>query len=304
MARETDPALIAVDWGTSSLRLYLVAADGSILETREGAEGVMNVPAGDFAGTLTRWLAGWPADALPILMCGMVGSRQGWREVPYLDCPVAPADLGRALAAVESGTGRGIWIMPGLRCRDDAGVPDVMRGEEAQLLGALAGPDAGTEMDCCLPGTHSKHVRISAGRILSFSSHMTGEVFALLTRQGIIGRLMPDGLVSPDAEAFAAGIRRSAAPGGLLHQIFGARTLPLMEELSPPAIGDYLSGILIGHELRATRWHGEVRVMAGSELVARYVRAFEALRIPARAMPADLSARGLWLIARQAGILA
>ncbi|MCW5730881.1 MAG: 2-dehydro-3-deoxygalactonokinase [Alphaproteobacteria bacterium] len=296
--------MIAVDWGTSSLRLYLMSADGAVLEAREAAEGIMNVAAGDFAGTLTRRLAGWPADALPILMCGMIGSRQGWREVPYLDCPVAPADLGRALAAVESGRGRGIWILPGLRWRDGAGVPDVMRGEEAQLLGALADPGAGADMDCCLPGTHSKHVRIAAGRILSFSSHMTGEVFALLTRQGIIGRLMPGGLMALDADAFAAGIRRAAAPGGLLHQIFGARTLPLMEELPPPAIGDYLSGILIGHELRATRWHGEVRVMAGTELAARYVRAFEALGIPARAMPADLAARGLWLVARRAGILA
>lgn len=297
-------ALIAIDWGTSSLRAYLMSAEGAILDRRDGSEGVMNVAQGDFAGTLARRLADWPVQSLPVVMCGMVGSRQGWREVPYLDCPAAPADLGRMLSALELPHGGRGWILPGLRCRDDAGVPDVMRGEEAQVLGALAHDEGkGGDADFCLPGTHGKHVRLEGGRILSFTSHMTGEVFALLTRHGILGRLMAQD-AAPDDDPFLAGVHRSGDPGGLLHQIFGARSLPLAGELPEAAIGDYLSGILIGAELRATAWRGEVGIIARRQLAARYHLALEALGIRARLHADDLAAHGLWLVARQAGILA
>src|SRR5262249_35103718 len=134
-------------------------------------------------------LAGWPADPL-ILMSGMAGSRQGWAELPYAECPADAASLAAGMRRMEwPEGGSAVWIVPGLACRDAAGGPDVMRGGETQIVGAVAGlPKSGATL--CLPGTHSKWVRVEEGRIRSFATAMTGELFAVLRRHSILGRLM------------------------------------------------------------------------------------------------------------------
>ena len=178
--------MIAVDWGTSGFRAYRLDEAGGIRETRTAPAGILTVAAGGFPAALEARLGDW-LDDTPIVMSGMIGSRQGWREAPYVECPADAAAIARGLLPVEWAAGRRGWIVPGLSCRDAAGIPDVMRGEETQILGALAAlPPADAVI--CLPGTHSKWARVSDGRILSFATAMTGEVFAVLRRHSILGR--------------------------------------------------------------------------------------------------------------------
>jgi 2-dehydro-3-deoxygalactonokinase len=273
--------MIAIDWGTSSFRAYRLDAQGGILESRASNQGILNVAPGQFPRVLDEQMRGW--EEAPIVMSGMVGSRQGWAEAPYVACPAGLEEIAASLLEVPWGR-RSAWIVPGLSCRDGAGVPDVMRGEEVQVLGA------GQDGLICLPGTHSKWVEVEAGRIERFSTSMTGEVYAVLKQHSILGRMMEQG--TPDAGAFAEGVRRSGEPGGLLHHLFGVRTRGLMGELSPAASSSYLSGILIGHELRS-RNAKPFKLLGAPELAALYQQAAAALGIETRTLDADSAVRSL-----------
>jgi 2-dehydro-3-deoxygalactonokinase len=273
--------MIAIDWGTSSFRAYRLDAHGSILDSRTSSHGILNVPAGQFPQTLEAQIGGW--EEAPIVMSGMVGSRQGWAEAPYVPCPAGFDEIAASLHEVRWG-GRSAWIVPGLSCRDAAGVPDVMRGEETQILGC------GVEGTVCLPGTHSKWVEVKNGRIERFCTFMTGEVYAVLKQHSILGRMMQD--APPDAGAFAEGVRRSGEPGGLLHHLFGVRTRGLMGELGPAASASYLSGIVIGHELRT--FEGEkFNLLGAPDLAALYQQAAAALGIETRTLDANSAVRSL-----------
>jgi 2-dehydro-3-deoxygalactonokinase len=291
--------MIAIDWGTSSLRIYRLDESGAIRARREAPSGIMSVAEGAFAETLEAELGDWIDDA-PIVMSGMIGSRQGWREVPYAECPAGAADIARLMQRIEWGRGRCAWVAPGLSCRDGAGVPDVMRGEETQIIGALAElPDGAATI--CLPGTHSKWVDWRDGRIAGFATAMTGEVFAVLRRHSILGRLMEGG-DAHDAEAFAAGLRRAGEQGGLLHHLFGARTRGLFGEIGETALPSYLSGILIGHEIAALapsgdRQNGPVHLIGAAALVGFYREALASCGRDARIVDSDSVARGLFLLA-------
>ena len=232
--------MIAIDWGTTSFRAYRLDSAGAIVATRSAPKGILSVPAGGFAAVLDEEIRPWKEER-PIVMSGMVGSRQGWVEAPYVPCPAGFPEIAAAMREVRKGT----WVVPGVSCRDDCGVPDVMRGEETQVLGA--------ERDglFCLPGTHSKWVEVRAGRIARFSTAMTGEVYAVLKSHSILGRMMEEG--KANARAFRDGVERSGEPGGLLHHLFGVRTKGLMGELDAAAASSYLSGLLIGHEIRSVR---------------------------------------------------
>ena len=270
--------MIAVDWGTSSLRCYRLDAQGKIIESRASADGILNVPAGRFPDVLQQQIAGW--SETPIVMSGMVGSRQGWKDAPYVQCPAGFDEIAARLLEVR----QGVWIVPGLSCRDAAGVPDVMRGEETQILGC------GAQGTLCLPGTHSKWVEVKNGRIERFSTFMTGEAYAVLRQHSILGRMIEEG--KPDEGAFAQGVKRAGDAGGLLHHLFGVRTRGLMGELGAAAAASYLSGILIGHELRA-QGAPEFGVLGTAELAARYQRAASLLGMNARLLDPDAGVRAL-----------
>lgn len=301
----TKPALIAVDWGTSSLRAYLMAADGRVLDRVSTSDGILTAVTRGFGSVLGANIAAWPRAelALPILMSGMIGSRQGWVEAPYLTCPVAVEALASALASFEApGLGR-IAIVPGLSVTDAHGVPDVMRGEETQILGALAHMQrsAGTFV---LPGTHSKWVTVEAGRIASFATYMTGEVYAALRGHTILGSLMSEGAPrgTPFEDGVMAASRLAGRPGQLLNVIFSARTLALFERLPPEDGAHYLSGLLIGAEIAAAAHGSEHIVLIGAEaLTTRYARAAALLGIGTEIAPADCVTAGLIAIARAAG---
>jgi 2-dehydro-3-deoxygalactonokinase len=271
--------MIAIDWGTSSLRCYRLDARANILESRASSYGILNVAPGQFPRVLDEQIAGW--NETPIVMSGMVGSRQGWVEAPYVECPAGFDEIARGLKEV-SWNKRRAWIVPGVLCR--GAVPDVMRGEEVQVLGV------GQDGLFCLPGTHSKRVEVRNARIERFSTHMTGEVYAVLKQHSILGRMMEEG--KPDPRAFGEGVRRSGEAGGLLHQLFGVRAKGLVGELDGAASASYLSGLLIGHELRSYDVRN-VYLLGAPELVKLYARAAEALGIETHALEPTAGTRAL-----------
>jgi 2-dehydro-3-deoxygalactonokinase len=289
--------VIAIDWGTSSLRAYRVAADGAVLDRRSAPLGIMQVEGDRFAQALESQIADWlAAGEAPLVMCGMIGSRQGWKEAPYVACPAGLEDIAQRLVEVTWGARRRAWLAPGLSSRDADGVPDAMRGEETQILGVLDElPHAAW---ICLPGTHSKWVEIRGGKIARFRTHMTGEVFAVMKAHSILGRMVPDAAL--DAHWFDAGVQRARAAGGLLHHLFGVRARGLFGELPDAGASSYLSGILIGHELLSIpdSAQGGVYLLGSPELEQLYRRALEQLGRPSVALDPDAAVRGLVRLAR------
>lgn len=287
--------MLAVDWGTSSFRAYRLGSDGNVRDRREATLGILQVPSGGFAAAFEDQVGDWlAAGEAPVVMCGMIGSRQGWVEAPYAECPAGIEDLASQLYPVRW-RDRGAWIVPGLVDRR-GGVPDVMRGEETQLVGALARLGPGQHL-VCLPGTHSKWARVADGRIVGFRTHMTGEVFGVLKAHSILGRLMAEG--PEDESAFEAGLARARDPGGLLHHLFGARTRGLFGELPAVALSSYLSGVLIGHEVVAEADGGAtVHIIGAPRLAALYEQALRGAGKTARVLDPDLAVAGLAALAR------
>jgi 2-dehydro-3-deoxygalactonokinase len=269
------PDFVSVDWGTTSFRAYLVV-NGETVAEHAGPHGILGIAAGGHAAMLRAALDHLPAPALsvPIVMSGMIGSRQGWVEVPYVPSPASLSDLAARLTCWnEPGLGV-ISLIPGVMSDPPGGVPDVMRGEETQVFGAAAlmGIANGTFI---MPGTHSKCIVLADGALRSFRSFMTGEIFAALKGHTILGRLMAEG--APTGQGFEAGVRASAmvaSAGDLMNAVFGARTLGLLDRLPGQELADYLSGLLIGAELCASLAEaGEAVVVGSGELSDRYCRA-------------------------------
>jgi len=313
------PELLALDWGTSSLRAYLMR-DGAVLETRQSAHGIQHLPQPGVAGFEAAfaqiagdWLKDWPY--LPIVASGMVGSAQGWREAPYVACPADSRTLAEHGVRVASGLGPDITIAPGVLLDEAGQTPDVMRGEEIQIAGALRqSPEWAARACLVLPGTHSKWVRVEAGRIVHFATYLTGELFAVLRQHSILGRLMPEANVSerePDFGAFDSGLAaaRSSRPGDLSHQIFAARTLGLTGQLPHASLSDYLSGLLIGHELvsglgRFADMEQMPLILIGdAQLCRRYAHSLHKYGAGVRAVLDNTAPAGLWDFAQAAGRL-
>jgi 2-dehydro-3-deoxygalactonokinase len=285
--------MIGIDWGTTSFRAYRIARDGSIRDRRSSQRGILNVPDARFGDTLREEIGPWLAAGEDrVLLSGMVGSRQGWREAPYLPTPAAPADVAAALTDIDFDWAK-VKLVPGLSGTDSAGVAEVMRGEEAQIFGVPALMANGGI--ACLPGTHSKWARVENGRIVGFTTHMTGEAYGALRGHTILGRTMRDG--PANGAPFEAGVRRSADPGGLLHHIFGVRAQTLVGALAETDAGAYLSGILIGHEIRSAIPAGAmVHVIGAPELAKLYANAIGICGGYAERHDGDAAAVGLWSI--------
>jgi 2-dehydro-3-deoxygalactonokinase len=303
------PALIAIDWGSSSFRAYLMSGNAEVFGEVASGDGIGGVQAGAYPATLKRLIGHW-LDAratLPIIASGMVGSRHGWREAAYVKCPAGPRDVAAHLTEVEA-DGRRVALAPGLSYVDEAGGPDVMRGEETEIFGVA---DSGARL-IVLPGSHSKWARVEGDRVVAFKTFITGELFAALRDHTVAGAFAKAAPAKSAGEAFALGVERGGAAAacqgssGLLGLMFGARSLPLMGALDPGDSGEYLSGLLIGAEIGEGRrlYPGEEPHVAGAEpLVKRYLAAFESLGVPARAAPTRAAARGLFRIARDGGLL-
>lgn len=284
----SEPQLIGLDWGTTSCRAYLIGADGAVLARVADGPGILRVENGAFGAALDAMIGGWP------------GSRQGWVEAPYAQCPAGADDIVTALANIDH-AGHMIALVPGLLTEND-GMPDVMRGEETQIFGALAlsGSDDGLFL---LPGTHSKWAEVAGGRIVSFRTFMTGEVFGALKDHTILGRLMRGD--ARDMDGFARGVGEGAAlraGAALLNRIFATRTYGLTGRLADTALADYLSGLLIGAEVATATENARIAVtiVASAALAARYAEALRLLGRDSALAPEDCAAAGHWRIARAA----
>jgi 2-dehydro-3-deoxygalactonokinase len=320
--------LIALDWGTTSLRAYKLAAGGQVLEQRSLSCGIMQLPhtprtiAGRvctdgfelaFDEACGDWLEAQPG--LPVIACGMVGSAQGWREAAYRDTPANVANLGTSLQTVRSVRGVDVHIVPGVIQRSR--LPNVMRGEETQVLGVLQNLPVAAIEDLLigLPGSHSKWVEVADGCIVQFDTFMTGEVFAVLSDHSILGRTQQRGAPF-DGVAFDRGVHVALSTEGEigpLSTLFSARSLGLTGELSASAQADYLSGLLIGHELsalaavlrrRRCSVHLPAIILIGNtQLCARYSRALDACGFSRVTLAEQATERGLWQLALAAGLI-
>jgi 2-dehydro-3-deoxygalactonokinase len=318
--------LIALDWGTTSLRAYKLGAAGKVLDQRGLPYGIMALPdtprviGGErcdngfelaFDEACGDWLAAQPQ--LPVIACGMVGSAQGWQEVPYLPTPTQVDGLGRQLQRLRSARGTLVHLVPGVI--QHSRLPNVMRGEETQVLGALEGLPAhvrNAPLLIGLPGTHSKWVQVLEGRIEHFDTFMTGEVYALLCAHSILGRTQQRS-EQFDGQAFDRGIQVACSADGdlgVLSNLFSARSLFLTGQLSALEQGDYLSGLMIGHELRAlaAAQRGAaglpaVVLIGGTALCQRYQRGLSAVGFTHICQAPEATERGLWRLACAAGLV-
>jgi 2-dehydro-3-deoxygalactonokinase len=353
--------LIGLDWGTTALRAYLFDAHGRVLDEHASAAGVMSVPAAApprmgtaaepqrdavreaafnlaFDAACGAWLKQTPG--LAVIAAGMVGSAQGWCETPYVETPADAAALAAHLVCLDTAGGTTVHIVPGVL--QPGRLPNVMRGEETQVFGALqpANEDlrdtapASQEIDAHntrnahnthstnhtagvligLPGTHAKWVWVRGGRIEHFHTFMTGEVFAALSAHTILGRTMqtPE---HADLAAFVRGVEvaRDAGQAGMLATVFSTRTLGLTGQLSAQQQPDYLSGLLIGHELgglqnvlaqrAATLAEQQPRLIGNDALCERYRLALASFGCVAVELVQHATARGLWHIAQRAGLV-
>ena len=298
------PALIGVDWGTSSFRAFLIGAEGEVIDAVSSPEGIMQLSGQCFEAVLDRLVGPWVARTkLPILASGMITSRNGWVETPYAAVPLDACDLALALVPYEVASGALIHFVTGAST-EHAGGPDVMRGEETQIIGASAlGLNDGAFV---MPGTHSKWVQVANGRIVDFSTYMTGEIFAALKGHTILGTLMTGD--DFNEEAFEMGVAKGLdARANLLHNLFQVRTLPLMGKIPKAATADYMSGMMIGTEIAAATRDisdiGTITIVGRSDLSDRYERALHIAGFACRRAPDDIVAKGHFLIARAAGLL-
>jgi len=298
-------SLIGLDWGSTHLRAYRYDAHGQVEEKRAFPHGVRRLPEGGFAEAFAQAVQHWPD--VPVLACGMVGSRNGWKEVPYLDTPTGVDRLAGALTRFETPDGHRIHLVPGLR---DPQRPDVMRGEETQVVGALAATPAIGQRGCLLlPGTHSKWVSLREGAVTGFATVMTGELYGVLLQHSILGAQLPES--SDDEQAFHGGVvcARDSGAAGALSRVFSARALMLDGVLPPSSVADYLSGLLIGDELRialAAGWFDPltpVQMVGEGALCERYLKAAAIFGIDIDTAPDNTTAHGLWRIAAAAGLV-
>ncbi|OON40214.1 2-oxo-3-deoxygalactonate kinase [Izhakiella australiensis] len=258
---------IAIDWGSTNLRAWYYQ-NGQRVDERRSEAGVTRLDGRTPAQVFDQVTAGWPVDELPVVMAGMVGSNAGWLSVPYLPCPVSLDQLASRLTQVDNRA----WIVPGLSVsRDDN--HNVIRGEETQLLGASELMPAALYV---MPGTHAKWVISEQNRVDDFRTVMTGEMHHLLLKHSLIGAGLPEQQAHP--EAFRAGVEVGSNDRTIIARLFEVRACHVLGALPRSAVSDYLSGLLIGHEV-ASQLHdiaikGSLTLIAGKGLAERYQQAF------------------------------
>lgn len=296
-------ASIVVDWGTTSLRATLVTDAGEALDRLETQQGISTLAKGEHEGVLMQALRSWFAahGALPVVALGMITSRNGWVEVDYVPCPAGPSKLAAGTVSRMLPNGSKLVFLPGLTDRAGRPFPDVMRGEETQVVGY------GLERDLTviLPGTHSKWARIEDGCIGRFQTFVTGEVFALLINHSFIARGATQPAVD-DPAAFRRGLREAAGTGAMLSLLFSARTGVLAKQLSADELRSYVSGLVIGQEFRQAREEGwfaagdDVAIVGNDGLNALYGVAAEVFGLKALEGSGNEAIRGALAVLRAA----
>jgi 2-dehydro-3-deoxygalactonokinase len=259
---------IAVDWGTTNRRAYLIGRDGKGSAEFEDGKGILSVGRGEFEQAIAE-IRERLGDH-PLLLAGMVGSNRGWVEAPYVPCPAGIDDLVRGLVRI----GDDVVIVPGVSLSN--GRCDVMRGEEVQLAGAIHSGEIPPDCLVCHPGTHNKWVEVAGSRIASFRTVMTGELFSMLRHRSILSDLL-SGWAKP-GEAFRAGVRKGLSGDGIPAELFEVRASFLLGRLAQGDGASLVSGLLIGEDVRiglGSRRASNVIVMGSPKLTALYAEALE-----------------------------
>jgi len=282
-----DPPLIAVDWGSTNFRAALVV-EGEVVDRIESSKGIKNVGeyqglanGSDFEYLLEGLCHEWidrPQDP-QIILSGMIGSREGWIEIPYADTPLRKSDLADRLTKMETSFSDSVEIVPGVRHQNEDGTFDVMRGEETQAFGLLKTLETENAV-ICAPGTHSKWIVCRNGRIEKFRTWATGETFQLLSQHSLLTGHEAANAIHADSDAFRRGLQRSGRTGGLLHHLFLGRTDMLMKLVAPEDLPSLLSGLLLGHEIREAKTmvnNETVNLIASDTVAPVYEAAFKAL---------------------------
>ena len=298
-------SLIAADWGTTSLRLSALKSNGKTASTLKTTAGIGSVSGSDFEAYLLGQMAALdvhPGDCL-VLLCGMIGSNIGWTDTGYIECPASPTDVIGRLVAAPSRQLKAA-IVPGLMCTSPLGEPDVMRGEETQILGWLsdAAEDQRSGTLLCLPGTHTKWVHIEEGVVTHFNTSLTGELFAHLCSHSILIR----GEQHPNDNAFADGVERGLRTPAISQTLFSTRSRVLLNMMPETGARDYLSGLLIGADVKSAveLWKPSAAVVIGDKAIANlYTTALRGLSVDAAVVDgARMAVRGLWEIHTRVGI--
>jgi 2-dehydro-3-deoxygalactonokinase len=287
----TKAAFIAGDWGTSRLRLYLCDVSGAVLARTEGEGAAVPDCEGRFAAAVAHWDG--EHGKLPAVLGGMVGSTIGWREVPYLSCP-AKADAVAGAALTFQAGGRSIAIVPGLKCIGPTGAPDVMRGEEVQILGALRLDPllARGRHVFCMPGTHAKWVTVEDGAVTGFQTALSGELFELLRKHSVLAR--DGGDVDMSSDAFALGLEFARQDADLLYLLFSARSRVVTGTMAKSDAASYLSGLILGKDVAAAMalfgLSGTVHLVCTPALAALYDRALTPYAVKTAVIDGDQAA--------------
>ncbi len=278
---DSEIAWIGLDWGTSNLRAFAMDRSGSLIAQKTSSKGMGALEPDQFEPALIELIEPWLEDgrAMPVLACGMVGARQGWREADYRSVPCKPVS-GHDLTYVDVSDRRlKVAILPGICQHQPA---DVMRGEETQIAGLLAhNPDFAGSI--CLPGTHSKWAKIDNGEVSAFQTFMTGEIFALLSKQSVLRHsIHSDGF--DEAVFLKAASFAIAAPSAVPGELFKIRANSLLHDQTPDQAAARLSGLLIGQELAAcgaTTTSDPVAIIGAQDISSLYHKALEIAGIDA-----------------------
>mgnify|MGYP003626378698 CR=1 FL=1 len=270
-----DKNWVAIDWGTTNFRAFLMSETGICVDKIEASKGLLSINDRQFSESLNQLLGAWhqSRNIKSILMAGMVGSKQGWVEAPYIEVPATPASFIKASISVDLDWGGVAQIISGACCNNKFDLPDVMRGEEVQLIG-LANLNKGNDFFAILNGTHSKHAIWKDGLLHSFNTIMTGELFSILTNYSILGKGLPK--QSHDEAAFIVGV--DIGNKFPINQVlFSARTLQLFNKISPQYIESYISGLLIGSELSELPQQTACFIVGSQSLSEHYFNALKHL---------------------------
>lgn len=275
---------LIIDWGTTNFRAFAIGLNDELLDTIELKRGLLNIKREDFQSELKNILSRWLSNYhdLPIYMAGMVGSAQGWVNVPYVEAPVLINDLINNRVELDLPWGSTAYFIPGISYERKDGCFDVMRGEEVQLFGLQS---LHQEKNCIaiFPGTHSKHIVIINNKVEFFSTFMTGELYSILSEYSILGKELPEQISS--TFSFKKGIKDSGG-SDFTSKLFLVRTNRLFSILKEHEVLEYLSGLLIGQELK-TLESESVYLVGGELLCQRYAQACEILNIKTTILSGD-----------------
>lgn len=294
---------VGIDWGTSHFRLWVLDGAGQVLGERDSGEGLVEARQAGFANVIENHINALRVpDSVPVVICGMAGSQQGWQEAPYLETPVELAEIPSGAITVDN-TDRDIRILPGI-CQRNSDYPDVMRGEETQLLGAANGSNG--KLLFCMPGTHSKWTSVSDGVITNFSTHMTGDLFSAIAKNTVLRFNTEERqTIDPNSALFLQSMDRARTnPAQITNQLFSVRSARLLDMLPAKEANAQISGALIGLEIAAAiSRHGEidrVTLVASAELGQLYAAAFNQCGIGCTMLDgAEMSRAGLLAAAKQ-----